>query len=219
MTMLPEKTLSRLSLFRRVLLATFPNPTDHHVFSHELAMLADSNPAQVRRDLMTIGFSGSPRKGYHVARLLASLDAVLDAPTGQNVALVGVGQLGRAVLSYFPGRLPKLSIVAAFDSDPMKMDRVIYGCRVHSIDRLEEVVSREQISVGIITVPAPAAQDVARRLARAGVLGLLNFAPAPLNLPAGVYFENVDMAAALDKTAYFARILALNRDAMQREKT
>jgi len=183
-----------------------------NVYSHQLARLACGTPAQVRRDLMVVGYRGSPVSGYDVPRLLESLRECLDAPGGQGVALVGVGNLGKAILSYFRGRRPNLEIVAAFDNDPAKTSRVIHGCRCWPMESLEEVVSSRKVRTAVITVPAASAQAVAEALARAGVTGLLNFAPVRLRVPAKVHVDDMDMSIALEKVAYFARLGALVKE-------
>ncbi|HIJ72501.1 MAG TPA: redox-sensing transcriptional repressor Rex [Candidatus Hydrogenedentes bacterium] len=198
------KTVGRLSLYRR-LLYTLQSEGEQNVFSHQLAAMARGTAAQVRRDLMAIGFSGSPSKGYDIQGLVESIGEFLDGPTRQNAALVGAGNLGKAILTYFKGRRPKLAIVAAFDSDPRKTNRAIRGCPCYPIEDLARVVRNEDICTGIITVPATQAQHVADLLCRAGVRGLVNFAPVRLGTPAGVYVEDIDVTMVLEKAAYFAR--------------
>jgi len=174
--------------------------------SHELAQAAGVSAAQVRRDIMELGHSGNPSTGYAVRRLLADITACLDAPEGQQAALVGIGNLGRAVLAYFSGsRRPGLQVVAAFDVEPQKMDRVLLGCRCYRVEQLQEVIRAEKITVGIVAVPAEAAQQTADQLVAAGITGILNFAPVPLKVPSLVYVENVDLAVRLETVAYFAR--------------
>jgi len=175
------------------------------VFSHQLSTSAGVSAAQVRRDIITLGYSGSPQHGYDVAELIESIDNFLDAPDGQNVALVGVGNLGRAVASYFAGRRPKLRLVALFDIDPEKSGRVICGVRCYPQEKITEVVRSERVSIVILGVPAPAAQAVADACVAGGARGILNFAPVALRVPPGVYVENLDMARSLEKVAYFAR--------------
>lgn len=199
-----DKTIGRLGFYRRILYR-FQREGRTHTYSHEIGLATGATPAQVRRDLMVIGYSGSPNRGYRVAKLIVSIGDFLDAPEGQNVALFGVGNLGRAVLAYFAGRRPKLSIVAAFDVLPERADRVVHGCRCYAAEEFPALARREQISVGIITVPADAAQEVADLMVRCGVSGILNFAPVSLNVPPGVYVQDMDVAVALEKVAYFAR--------------
>lgn len=202
--MVSDKTIGRLSLYRRLLNALVAEGRTY-VYSHQLATMAGGTAAQVRRDLMAIGYSGSPTKGYEVAELLESIRNFLDEPAGQAVALVGVGNLGRALMAYFAGRRPNLTIAAAFDSDPYKVGRVIHGCQCHDVERLAEIVPQLGIDVGIITVPAEGAQAVADALVRAGVRGLMNFAPCRLRVGPDIYVEDIDVTMTLERVAYFAR--------------
>lgn len=202
--MIPDKTIGRLSLYRRLLNRLLAEGV-RNIYSHQLAAMAGVTPAQVRRDIMSIGYSGNPNRGYDVVELVESIGQSLDHPEGQRAALVGVGNLGRALLTYFTGRRPKLTIVAAFDSDPRKCDRVIQGCRCYGIAQLPEKVEEMDISIGTITVPAGEAQKIADMLVRTGIRGILNFAPVRIRVPSNVYVEDIDMTMALEKVAYFAR--------------
>ncbi len=212
--MTPEKTVERLSLYRR-LLHDMESASIPSVYSHELAAKAGVTPAQLRRDLMPIGHMGSPTKGYAVRPLADAIGAFLDPPEPEGVALVGVGNLGRAILAFFAGRRPKLTITVAFDSDPDKAGRIIHGCRCHSTDEIPQRIPELGIRVAILTIPAPAAQPVADALCRAGVCGLLNFAPVPLRVGPGVYVEDIDMTTSLEKVAFFARQNTARKDAMK----
>lgn len=203
---LSEPQVSRLSLYRRQLQAR-PLASPATIHSHALAALCGTSAAHVRRDLMTIGFNGSPARGYDVEQLIGAIGRELDDPDGQRAALVGVGQLGRALLDYFTTRRPNLRVAAAFDVDPAKTGRVIHGCRVWPLDDLAEVVREQGITVGVLTVPAEAVQEVAERIVAAGVVGFLNFAPVPLRLPARTFVEEMDITTSMERVAYFARAL------------
>ena len=212
-SMVSERTIGRISLYRRML-ADLEQQGIRQVFSHELAAKSRVTASQVRRDIISLGCSGSPVHGYGVKELLASISAFLDAPKPEAVVLVGVGNLGRAILSYFSGRRPNLMIVAAFDSDPQKVNRTISGCPCYGTDELPGFAARHGIRMGIVTVPAAAAQAMADLLVRSGIRGILNFAPAMLRAPANVYIEHLDMTMALEKVAYFAR-QASQREALR----
>lgn len=201
--MVSEKTIARLSLYRRLLEELAAQDTDS-LYSHQLAKMTGKTAAQVRRDIMSTGYSGTPQRGYDVRDLIASIDGFIDAPDGQAAALIGVGNLGRALLAYFTSRRPKLRIVASFDSDEQKVDRVIHGVRCHQMDDLLDVIEEHGVTVGIITVPASDAPKVADQLFKVGIRGILNFAPVPLKAPPHVYLENVDMTASLETVAYYA---------------
>ena len=199
----PDKVIARLSLYRRLL-------TDHlhsdqtHIYSHELAALAGVSSAQVRRDFMITGYSGSPNRGYEIGELVKCIADVLDDPEGHKLALVGVGNLGRAILDYFSGRRPHLTIVAAFDVNPEKTGRHIHGVPCYHMDELEEVVRGQGISSAVVSVPAAHAQKVADALVAAGIRGILTFTPAPMRVPPNVYLEEVDITTSLEKVAYYA---------------
>jgi len=202
--MISDKTVGRLSLYRRTLQRMLAEGREY-VYSHEIAHACGVTAAQVRRDLMPTGFTGTPKRGYSVAALLQSIGNLLDDPEKQRVALVGIGNLGRAILAYFTGRRPNLAIVAAFDQDPNKVNQTIHGCRSYPMEELGGTIEEKQIEVAIIAVPASAAQAIADRLVSHGVRGLLNFAPVSLRVPSDVYVEDLDMAISLERVAYFAR--------------
>lgn len=199
-----DKTIGRLSLYRR-LLEQAALAGRSHAYSHDLAGLAGVTSAQVRRDIMALGYHGNPSRGYEINGLVDSIEQYLDQPGGQRVALAGVGNLGRAIMAFFTNRRPHLRIVAAFDTDPDKTGRLIAGCPCHPMSDLARVVDEQGITVGIITVPAAAAQAIADQFVRAGCHGLLNFAPVPLQVPNAVYVEDIDMTMSLEKVAFFAR--------------
>lgn len=209
-----RKVVKRLSVYRR-LLDRLGQEGTKNVFSHDLASRAGVTAAQVRRDLMTIGFSGSPSRGYDVARMVEKIGEYLDAPQWQSVVLVGVGHVGQALLAYFSGRGPHLAINGAFDADPAKANRVIQGCRCYPVDEMEDRVRQLGAEVGIIAVPGDAAQQTALQLVRGGVRGILNFAPTHLRLPEYVYVENVDITVLLERVAFFARQGSLDKEAVR----
>jgi redox-sensing transcriptional repressor len=161
--------------------------------------------------MMTVGCSGSPAKGYDVAELIEHIGLFLDADEPEPVALVGVGNIGRAMMAYFEGRRPKLKIVAAFDRDVAKTHRVVHGCRCYPIEDMAAVIADKGIRVAMVAVPAEAAQEVADVLVRAGVRGLLNFAPVAIRVPEYVYVEDIDVTTSLEKVAFFARQKRANK--------
>jgi redox-sensing transcriptional repressor len=140
-----------------------------------------------------------------VRDLAGSIAQVIDGKSPAKVALVGMGNLGRAIVSFLRGRRSALKMVATFDNDEMKAGRMIGGCRCYLQTEMEEVISREKITVAILTVPPESAQAVSDRLVASGIRGILNYAPVPLRVPEWVYLENRDVTSALEKVAYFAR--------------
>jgi redox-sensing transcriptional repressor len=201
---LPHKTVERVSQYRRALLLILSKEKTH-VFSHEIAQMLHLTPVQVRRDLMLIGYSGNLRKGYDIKELIDLIGKLIDTEKGQKVAVIGLGNLGKAFISYFKGKRSKLQIVAAFDTNPEKTDRIYDGVPCYHSSRLGEIVKKEDISIGIITVPADQAPAVAETLVLSGIKGILNYSPKPLNVSPYVYLEEYDMITSLEKVAFFAK--------------
>ncbi len=204
MDKISAKSIERLCRYRQILI-NFISLGKTHIFSHELASDINSSPAQVRRDLMILTLTGSPQKGYLIKEFLEEIKKIIDSDSTQNACMVGVGNLGRAVLTYFSGRKPNISIVAAFDDDQQKINRVIAGCNSYHINDIEKIILENNITVGILTVPACDAQGIANTLIRSGVKGIVNFAPVHIKVPKEVYLENIDITMAIEKTAYFAK--------------
>jgi len=201
---LPDKTVERLSQYRRNLLVCL-SKGKQHIFSHEIANIHNITPVQVRRDLMLIGYTGTLRKGYDVKELIDLIGQILDSRNGLKVCVVGIGNLGRSLISYFNGRRSKLTIVAGFDINPEKVDKVYAGVHCFHSDRLNEIIQREGITIAIITVPAEQSPDVAEKLVIAGIKGILNYTPKSVNVPPQVYLEEYDMITSLEKVSYFVK--------------
>jgi len=202
--MLPERTVERLSEYRRSLLQCLEEGKTH-IYSHELAELHHNTAVQVRRDIMFIGYTSMQRKGYDVRELINVIGEILDSEKGLNVAVIGIGNLGRAVTTYFVGKRSKLNIIATFDVDTAKIDRLISGVKCYSLSRLKEVVESHNVSIAIMTVPADSAVEVSEQLVEAGIKGVLNFTTVPLNLAPTVYLDEYDMITSLEKVAYFVK--------------
>ncbi len=201
---LPERTIERLSEYRRTLLTCLKNGKTH-IYSHELAGLHNITAVQVRRDLMLIGFSTAKKKGYDAHDLIGVIEKLIDHKNGLNVAVIGMGNLGRAITAYFNGKRPKLNIVATFDLDPNKTDRVISGVNCFHIRELKDIVKQKNISIAIISSPPDTAASVAEMLVNAGIKGILNFTTTPLIVPSNVYLEEYDMITSIEKVAYFVK--------------
>jgi redox-sensing transcriptional repressor len=207
MKLLPEKTVERLSQYRRTLLKVYSDEK-RHIYSHEIASILHLTPVQVRRDLMLIGHSGSQRKGYDIIQLVDLIGEIIDTKQGQNVALIGVGNLGRAILRYLNKKNSSLKIVAAFDIHPEKVNKEVAGSGVncHHIDLLSKILKKEKITIGVICVPADQAVHVADTLVKSGIKGILNFTTAPLRIKdENVFLEEYDMITSLEKVAYFSK--------------
>ena len=201
---LPEKTIERLSQYRRTLLNCHANGHTH-IFSHELAALLNITAVQVRRDIMFLGYTSAQRKGYDIKELIEVIGILLDNNDVIHVGVVGMGHLGTAISAYFRGKREKLDIVATFDVNPEKTGKTIADVHCYSITELNDVVRKLNISVGVITVPPEHAAEVSQKLVTAGIKGILNFTTVPLNVPNKVYLEEFDMITSLEKVAYFVK--------------
>ena len=146
---IPEKTIERLSEYRRTLLACHKQGITH-IFSHVLAGIHGITAVQVRRDLMLIGFSSDTKKGYDVQVLIDYISNILDSPTPMHVAVVGMGHLGQAITKYFNSKGLQLRITAAFDVDPEKVGRMIDGIPVYHMDQFETTVEENDIAIVIV---------------------------------------------------------------------
>ncbi len=204
MTSLPGKTIERLSEYRRTLLSCLKE-SRNFIFSHELAARLHITAVQVRRDLMLIGYTGMHRKGYDVKELIDKIAGIIDSDKGMNVAIIGIGNLGRALAGYFKGKRSKLNLVASFDNDPQKINKVISGVKCYPYQDLEKTAKELGIEVAILTVPADYAREIAEEVVRFGIKGILNFTTIPLNVPSGVYLEEYDMITSIEKVAYFVK--------------
>lgn len=204
MNKLPEKTIGRLSEYRRTLLNCFAEGKTH-IYSHELANLHNITAVQVRRDIMLIGYSTTMKKGYDVKALIEVIGEILDTELGLNAAIIGIGNLGRAITTYFNGKRTKLKIAATFDTDPEKANRVISGVKCYPMNEIQNVIKECDISIGILAVPPQNAALVAESLIMAGVKGILNYTSTPLNVSPNVYLEEYDMITSLEKVAYFVK--------------
>ena len=205
MTKLPGKTVERLSEYRRTLINCLNEGKDF-IYSHELAQMHHKTAVQVRRDIMLMGFSGLQRKGYDIKEMIEAISRILDSPDGQNVAIVGIGNLGTAILNYFKGKRSKLNIQALFDTDPDKNDTLIEGIPCYHPDQMTEIIQKYRINIAILTVPPEHAKESMEKLIEAGIRGILNFTTIPLLVPDHVYLEEYDMITSIEKVAYFSFI-------------
>lgn len=204
MKTLPGKTVERLSQYRRVLTATLEG-NRNYVFSHELAAMLHITAVQVRRDLMLIGYGSVMRKGYDIRELIKAIGVIIDPPEGLNVAIIGMGNLGRAITGYFMGKRTNMNVVAAFDVDQQKVDKVTAGVRCWHIDQFRRLKPDLDIAIAVLAVPTEQAVTVTEMLVSNGIRGIMNFTTMPLNVPDNVYLEEYDMITSIEKVAYFVK--------------
>lgn len=202
---IPEKTIERLSEYRRTLLSCHKQGITH-VFSHVLAGIHGITAVQVRRDLMLIGFSSDTKKGYDVKVLIDFINKILYSENYTNIAVLGMGNLGQAITKYFNGKQLKLRIVAAFDIDKEKVGKTIDDIPCYHMSQFEEIVDKMDISIVVASLPAKVAPEIVVPIVNAGIRGVLNFTSTPLNFPEGIIVENYDITTILEKVAYFVKV-------------
>jgi redox-sensing transcriptional repressor len=208
---LSRASVGRLSLYLRRLEGLLREGTTR-ISSSLLGDAIGVTDAQVRKDLAPLGNLGHPGIGYDVAELIAAIRRVLGIDREWRAALVGVGNLARALLGY-QGFLERgFQIVALFDADPGKIGQQFNNLPVHSMDRMPTVIPAVQAELGILTVPGEKGQSVADALVAAGVKGLLNFAPGVLRVPAGVSIVSVDLTVQLEQLAFLVQVAHLGRE-------
>jgi redox-sensing transcriptional repressor len=191
-------SIPRLFLYHRGL-ADALREGDLVLTSRELATRIGRgiSSTQIRKDLSYLGSFGRRGQGYDVAVLVSKLARVLGLDRDWRIAIVGFGNLGHALASFLEFREEKFHIAAVFDNDPKLVGTSWNGLRIHHVDELERALPDLRCGIGIITVPASAAQAVAERLVAAGVGALLNFAPCRLALTSGVALRSIDLASEL----------------------
>ena len=210
-TPIPEKTIERLSEYRRTLIACHKRGITH-VFSHILAGMHGITAVQVRRDLMLIGFSSDTKKGYDVKILIDFIDSILYSENTMNVAVLGMGNLGQAITRYFNSKQLNIRITAAFDISEEKVGHTIMDIPCYHIDNFEEVVAANDISIVIISLPSSLAAQYAVPIINAGIKGVLNCTSVPMNVPQGIVVENYDITTILEKVAYFVKAAEENNN-------
>jgi redox-sensing transcriptional repressor len=154
-------------------------------------------PTQVRKDLAVTGIVGRPKIGYAVDELLESIETFLSWNDHHCAFLVGLGGLGSALIGYPGFERYGFDIVAGFDVDPTKVGTTLHGKRILDIDKLPGLAARMHVHIGIIAVPASAAQGIADLMIRGGIRAIWNFAPIGLQVPDGLVVHNEDLAASL----------------------
>jgi redox-sensing transcriptional repressor len=197
----PKAVVSRLSLYLRELQHLVRDGHDT-TSSSQLGRVLGFTDAQVRKDLAYFGHFGYPGIGYRCDELIAAVKRILGTDQQWPAALIGVGNLGRALLGYKGFQQRGFRIVAAFDLDPARVDTEIDGVHVYHLDRLQELAEVHTIRLAMLAVPSVAAQSVADRLVSVGVEGILNFAPVTISLPESVSLIGVDLAIELEQLAF-----------------
>ncbi len=198
---IPEKTVTRLSIYLRCLEELEADGVGS-VSSKELAERFGLNSAQVRKDLAYFGQFGVRGLGYYIAELKHNLERILGLKQDWEVALVGVGNLGSALIAYKGFQARGFRISMAFDTDAAKLGQRIDGVVVLDAAKLVPVLRKKKVKIAVLAVPAGVAQSVADLLVEAGVTAIMNFAPTQLAVPQGVKVQNVDLSVLLKTLSY-----------------
>lgn len=206
MDIINERTIERLCLYRRLLRRSSKSGVDYF-YSHDLALMAGVTSVQVRRDLMYIGYSGNNRKGYEIKGILKSIDDILDSKEGMKLCIAGIGNLGKALVNFFSDKSEKLTITALFDIDQKLVGKTFHGIPCYHSSVMKEIISKNKISVGIISSSGRSAEAIATEMASAGINSVINFTTVPLQMPENIYLEQMDITTSIEKASYFSKVL------------
>ncbi len=198
---IPRPTIRRLSFYLREL-ESLLEPGRKTISSRQLGDLLGLTDAQVRKDLAYFGQFGYPGVGYRVLELVEELRKILGTDRVWKTAVVGMGNIGRAVTRYKRLQRKGFEIAAIFDTDPALVGTVLAGHHVHTLEELKPIFQERDIKIGLLAVPAEAAQEVADLMVEAGVQGILNFAPVRLKLADSVAIVSVHLTMLLEQLAF-----------------
>lgn len=199
---IPRATAMRLPIYRRYLINLKESGRDR-ISSTELSEAVKVDSATIRRDFSYFGALGKRGYGYDVNYLLQFFTRILSQDRLTNVGLIGVGHLGYALLNYNFRKSSNIRIGAAFDLKDELIGTIQAGVPVYSIDDIEEQMELQQLDIMILAVPEQAAEEVVSRLINSGIKGILNFTPLRLEVPEGIYIQNVDLTNELQILIYF----------------
>jgi redox-sensing transcriptional repressor len=192
----------RLPVYQRIL-AELVRTNVATVSSEQLASLAAVNAAKVRKDLSLLGSFGTRGSGYDPTFLITQIERALGVDKNWTVAVVGIGNLGRALTNSEGFASRGFNVSAIFDVDPAVIGEEIKGLRVRHMDEIASLRSTERPAIGVITTPGWAAQEVANLLVAVGVTSLLNFAPRVLTVPSHVHLRYVDLSIELQVLGFY----------------
>jgi len=200
---LPAKTVERLSQYRRIL-QNYKYLEESYIFSHDLAKLLKINPVQVRRDFMLIGFSGSSRNGYKVTDLLDYIDTTLTLPKGQQATIIGMGELGKALLKHISlNPVCPVIIPATFDIDPKKTNKEYHGIHCYDLTKAPELLNKFDIQIAILAIVTNDIQEIVDSLIISGIKSIVNFSAGPFRVPDNFYLKDFDIRTTLEEISYF----------------
>lgn len=201
---IPEVVIERLPVYARALAALQARGLDV-VSSQDLGDQLGVTPAQIRKDLSYFGRFGKQGRGYNVNRLMDELRQILGLDRSWAMVLIGVGQLGRAILHYGGFGPQGFHVVEAFDASPEQIGQQIGTASIRDVADLPDYLSRAHIDIGIVSVPGQYAQGVIDALVAGGVRAILNYAPISAQVPTGVHIRQIDPVLALQSMTYYLK--------------
>jgi redox-sensing transcriptional repressor len=201
---IPEVVINRLPIYARALSA-LAESGETVVSSQALGEALDVTPAQIRKDLSYFGRFGKQGRGYNVHGLLSKLREILGLDRQWKVCVVGVGRLGQAIVEYGGFEPQGFQIVAAFDSDEKMVGRKVGTVQVHHNDDLDSWLKSNPVDIGVVAVPAPAAQSVVDRLVKGGIRAILNYAPITPHAPRDVSIRHIDPVLAMQSMTFYLK--------------
>ena len=201
---IPKAVVKRLSLYSRVL-QNLEIKNVQKVSSKELGELLGVNSAQVRKDLAYFGQFGVPGFGYYVSELRSEIKKILRTDRPIKIGLIGVGNLGTALLSYTGFKKQGFNIIAAFDNDKRKIGRRQNNVIIEDIENLEKIIREKEIEIIILTVPVEKAQEITDKVLSAGITTILNFVPTRLIVPDYVKVHYVDLSIEIETLSFYAK--------------
>ncbi len=200
-----KNSLKRIFLYRACL-ARLKMMGVEKVFSYTLANETGVTSDQVRKDFSEFGIKGNKRGGYEIYELLEKMENLFHRNKDHNIVLIGMGNLGLALSKYSKFVQRNMNIVATFDIDPFKQ-KIRSDIPVYSMSRLKEIIDRFKVKVAILAVPEISAQEVTDELVRAGIKGIVNFAPVLPKVPPEVVINNVNLCDELESVIYYVHKL------------
>jgi redox-sensing transcriptional repressor len=198
---IPDETIRRLPIYLRGLLLSAEQGRKD-ISSRDLAELLGVNSWQVRKDFSYFGDFGTRGVGYKIETLTRQIKKILKLDGVRRAALVGLGNLGRAVLAYPGFRIYGFDIAAAFDNDPGKVGKKVGNIEIEPVSNLR-ILKKRKIDLAIVAVPRDAAQRIADDLVKAGVKGILNFSPCYITVPGRIKVITIDIAMDLARLPYY----------------
>jgi redox-sensing transcriptional repressor len=205
------QTVERLSLYRRIF-EELHNEGVIQVYSHQLAKMVNVTPAQLRRDLASFGSFGNISRGYNVYQMILTISRLLGTDSIQAIIIIGVGNLGRALLSYRGFEERGFHIAAIFDLDREKVGRVFAGRRCYHVDELDKVIPELKPVIAILACAPQGLQGIVERLWKLEVRAILSFVPKKIQPPEGMHIEDVDISAKLEKLSFLSRFKAITEN-------